>query len=397
MLLNAIANRLRGEVRIRVESVFPERVLNLCGARKLAFWDLVWVSPTEFACSVSRRDYQTLRRAAEKLECTLRVEERAGVPFFMDRLRRRRALLLGAALCAAALTLGSFFIWDFTVEGNTSVSDEEILRVLEENGVKLGTFGFSVDGEDLRNHVLLELPRLSWIAVNVSGCQAHVQVRERIPKPELFDKRTPCNLIARRAGLVLSVNPLDGEKLVVPGTTVEQGQILVSGVQDTGTFGARIAAGMGTVTARTWYTLQARMPLRVERKQYTGKEKRGFSLIFGRRRVKFYGNANTSGENYDKIMTRTQLCLFGLHLPVTAEEETYRFYRTEEREAAPETAEREAEAFLTAYLHTLVDRYGTVNSTLCTSKRSGDVLLVTLSAECREQIGVRAPIYLDNK
>ena len=43
-MLNQIVNRLQGQVRIRVETPFPERVLNLCGARNLAFWDMEWES-----------------------------------------------------------------------------------------------------------------------------------------------------------------------------------------------------------------------------------------------------------------------------------------------------------------------------------------------------------------
>ena len=39
-MLRQAVNQLRGQVRVRVETSFPERVLNLCGARNLAFWDL---------------------------------------------------------------------------------------------------------------------------------------------------------------------------------------------------------------------------------------------------------------------------------------------------------------------------------------------------------------------
>ena len=58
-------------------------------------------------------------------------------------------------------------------------------------------------------------------------------------------------------------------------------------------------------------------------------------------------------------------------------------------------AESRGEAILTDYLHTLVDPYGTVSSTLCTSRREGDGLLVTLTAECVEEIGRAVPIYTD--
>ena len=60
-----------------------------------------------------------------------------------------------------------------------------------------------------------------------------------------------------------------------------------------------------------------------------------------------------------------------------------------------EVAESRGEAILTDYLHTLVDPYGTVSSTLCTSRREGDGLLVTLTAECVEEIGRAVPIYTD--
>ena len=176
-MLNQIVNRLQGQVRIRVETPFPERVLNLCGARNLAFWDMEWESETAFTCRLNRRDYYALRRAVKQLDCRLTVVRKEGVPFFLGRFRRRHALLAGLALCSALLFFGSFFIWDFTVEGNQRVTDEEILRALQRQGVGIGTFGISLDTEDIRNHVLLEIPELLWITVNVSGCRAYVEVR----------------------------------------------------------------------------------------------------------------------------------------------------------------------------------------------------------------------------
>lgn len=393
MLLKKIVNRLQGEVRLRVVSGFPERVLNLCGARKLTFWDVCWVSPTEFVCSMSRQDYRVLRQAAKNLDCTLTAERRAGAPYFLGRFRRRYVLVCGLSLCAVLLIFGSFFICDFQIEGNVTVTDEEILRCLEAHGVKLGTFGFAIDSEDLRNHILLEMPELVWITVNVSGCQAQVQVRERLPSQERMDKRTPQNVVARRDGLVLKITALGGEKRVLAGTTVEQGQLLISGVEDTDTFGARLKAGMGTVTARTWYTLRTRIPLTEERKSYTGEERTGWSLIFGTHRIKLYGSGSYSLTDCDKISTRKQLRLFGISLPVTVERETWRYFTVETAGISPETARKQGEALLTDYLHTLVDPYGAVSSSLCTVRQAGDAAVVTLTAECVEQIGQTAPIY----
>ena len=394
-MLNQIVNRLQGQVRIRVETAFPERVLNLCGTRNLAFWDMAWESDTAFTCRMSRRDFYALRRAVKQLDCTLTVVRKEGVPFFLGRFRRRHALAAGAMLCGAMLFFGSFFIWDFTVEGNVRVSEEEILRALQRQGVTIGTFGISLDREDIRNHVLLDIPELVWITVNVSGCRAYVEVREREEVPEPVNEREPANVVARRSGLVLEIQALDGVKCVLPGTSVEAGELLISGVEDTETVGARVMAGKGTVEARTWYTLSTYVPLAVEEKRYTGEEKHGLSLVFGTNRVKFFSNSSIGTGNYDKITSRTQWSLFGLPLPVTAVVETYRFYETASAEISAAQAEERGEEILTEYLHTLVDPYGTVRSTLCASRRTGEGLLVTLTAECVEQIGQTVPIYTD--
>lgn len=394
-MLNEAVNRLRGQVRIRAESPFPERVLNLCGARDLAFWDLEWESPAAFTCRLSRRDWHALRQAAANLDCTLTVVRREGAPYFLSRFRHRQALVTGLVACALGLFLGSFFIWDFTVEGNETVSTERILRSLEQYGVGLGSFGLSLDGEDIRNHVLLDIPELSWIAVNVSGCRASVQVRERVEPPEMVDEVSPTNVVARRAGLVLKVQALDGVAAVLPGAAVAEGQLLISGVEDTETVGARVLAGMGTVEARTWYALTTEVPLTGLEKRYTGEEKTGISLIFGTRRVKFFSNSSIEGEKYDKITNRYPLTLLGVPLPVTVAAEHWRFYEAVPAEQTAAQAERAAEAVLTEQLHAMVDPYGTVSSTLCTSRRRGDVLSVTLAAECVEQIGASVPIFTE--
>lgn len=396
-MLTGLVNRLRGQVRVRAECAFPERVLNLCGAQDLAFWDLKWESPTAFTCRLSRRDWKRLREAGKNLDCTFDLVGLEGAPYFLLRFRHRQALLMGLVGCALGLFLGSFFIWEFQVEGNETVPTERILRALEKNGVRLGTFGLSLDGEDIRNHVLLDVPELSWIAVNVSGCRAEVQVRERTVPPAMVDRREPCNLVARRAGLVKKVQTIGGVACVVPGSAVTEGQILISGVEDTDTVGARVLAGLGKVEARTWYGLTASMPLMALEKQYTGKEKTGVSLIFGSRRIKFFSNSSIDGAEYDKITSRYPLNLLGVPLPVTVVVEKWRFYEAVPTARTAAEAEKAAEAILTAQLQEMVKPYGEVKSTLCSTRQKGDALIVTLSAECLEEIGETAPIYTEEE
>ena len=83
---------------------------------------------------------------------------------------------------------GNLVIWDFQVSGNDTVPTETILRALEDYGITVGSPGLHIDQETMRNHVLLALPEVSWLAVNVRGCVAHVQVVERHRPPEAADR-----------------------------------------------------------------------------------------------------------------------------------------------------------------------------------------------------------------
>ena len=389
-MLQRAVNFWKGHVRLRVESGFPERVLNICAARQIAFWDLEWESPLSFFFTMTRADLRRLRRAAERLGCDVRVVEQAGMPFLLRRFRRRYVLVAGLALCALTLFVGSFFIWDFQVEGNQRVREEAILRALERQGVGLGTFGFSIDSEQLRNDILLDLPELSYIAVNVRGCRAQVQVRERIPAPEIVDKRRSGNTVARRDGLITDIRPLDGEKLVLPGATVQEGQLLISGVTDDVQAGTRFLRGMGEVTARTWYDLRCRVPQTVRRKEYTGEARSRFALCWGGRRWNLYWGAPLP-EGCDKAVERRRLTLPGGYvLPLTLVTETLRFYEETEIPRSQEQAEALASAALEGYLASLVE--GEVESRRLATVPLDGGYLTALQAECREQIGVFVPL-----
>lgn len=386
-MLKHIVNLLKGEVTGRVESGFPERVLNICAEYGIVFWDLRWESPVAFTFTLARRDWKRLRKLSKRIDCDMTAVSWKGTPFFLGRLRHRYALWIGAVLCAIALFYCSFFIWDFEVEGNETVSREEILRVLEKYGIGFGTYGAGINSFELRNYILLEIPELSYIAVNVQGCRAYVQVRERVVAPEIVSRRKPGNTIAAKDALVTEIQPWDGEKQVLPGTMVQEGQLLISGVVQNDFAGVRYLRGMGRVYGRTWYALECRVPLKVQEKVYTGEEKVRRALLVEKKRINFYFSSSFSGDTYDKITTWDKWRLpGGVPLPITTVTERLREYTLQETERSQEEALRIADTVLTARLHGYLSE-GEVVSRELTSRVEGDMLVVTLSAECYEQIG----------
>ena len=398
-MLKKAVKLLRGSVCVRAKSAYPERMLNLCSARGIEFWDVRWIDDTALSFCVARGDLRALRRAAEGCGAEVSIERTAGTPFFFARLRRRHALFTGGILCAALLLVNSLFIWDFEVTGNETVPTETILHALREHGVHRGTFIYSFRSQDICNRVLPELKDLCWVAVNVRGCKAYVQVRERVRAPERVNESEPTNVIAAKPGLITKVRALDGEKRVLPGTSVQQGQLLIAGVVDTGgtekpSVTTRFLAGKGEVWARTWYDLTVRVPLTYEKKVYTGKEKRSHTLIWGENRLKIgaKGSSICNGD-CDKIKNQTQWTLFGLFaLPVTWETETLLPYELEVTPRSRADAEAQGKDMLETYLAALLGEAGSVTQRRFSTAVEGDTLVVTLSAECEEQIGKEVPI-----
>ena len=388
MLLNRWLQFAEGTVRVRVEAVFPERVMNLMSSHGLRFWDVRWESEVEFTCSMSRRDFKRLRVLTERQPCRITVERRRGIPYLALRAGDRRALVLTLLLAAALLFFGSFCVWEFEVEGETAVSEETILRVLASHGVKLGVLSGKIDSEKLRNEVLTELPELSWIAVNVKGFKAYVQVRPRIRAPEVVKEGETVNIVARRDAVVEKVQPLWGEAVVLSGMTVKEGDLLISGVSHRGGQEVQLLSAVGNVEGRTWYTLTAEMSLTAAEKRYTGEEKTALSLVIGNHRIKILGNSRYQGAKYDKITRRTKWDLFGLlPLPITTVREKLRFYETETVTVSAERQQEIAAAILEDQLaQCLAAGEGEVLAKLVTAEQRQGRLRVTLRAECREQI-----------
>ena len=177
-MLKKAVKLLRGSVCVRAKSAYPERMLNLCSARGIEFWDVRWIDDTALSFCVARGDLRALRRAAEGCGAEVSIERTAGTPFFFARLRRRHALFAGGILCAALLLVNSLFIWDFEVTGNETVPTETILHALREHGVHRGTFIYSFRSQDICNRVLPELKDLCWVAVK-AGKRERADERHR--------------------------------------------------------------------------------------------------------------------------------------------------------------------------------------------------------------------------
>lgn len=388
-----IVHYLQGSQLVQIQCACPERVLNLLGAKGILFWDLQWESEICLRLRMLLEQGPALEEIAGQTGAEMTVLRRRGIPVLWGRFHRRYVLLAGFAAFWLLLFGGNLFIWEFRVSGNETVPTETVLRALENYGITVGSPGLEIDQEDMRNHVLLELEDVVWLAVNVRGCVARVQVVERVRVQDMVEDG-PANVVARRPGLVTRVEALGGQAAVVPGDTVTQGQLLISGAVDLDNGGLRWQHGMGRVWARTWYELTAQVPLTVRQRGVPLSSRTRYALDIGKKRIKLYAKGSTLGGDCDKITQYRPVCLpWGLRLPITVAAETVTAYGpSTDVPRSTREARDEGEALLRRQLEELLGDTGTAENVRIDAVEQGSWLLVTLRAECLEEIGREVPL-----
>ena len=368
---------LRGVAEIRITGAAPWKLINACIRERITVEgvesdDLITCRALIFAADAER-----VKSLAPRCGCDVEVLSVRGRPVWKKFLHRRRWAALCAAAVAAAVLVSALFVWDIRVtENDSDVPDALILRTLAEQGVGVGSFWPGFRGERIRSHALAELPGLSWLAVNVRGSTASVEVRAAVEKPEITDPRQAADVTASRSGVITEIRVFEGEALVSRGDAVTAGQTLVS---------CERAARRGET--RTWYELTASAPLSAREKESTGAARYRFALLIGNARINFYADSGISGTECDKITRIWQLGVKDVFsLPAAAVIETAQPYTLRETALSRAAVRASLEKELRAALQERLGETGAVLSEYFTEYEENGMLTLTLRSECEERI-----------
>ena len=227
-MLLGIIRFFKGTVSFRAQGRSSERLLNLTAQRGVLLWN-VRPSPQGLEGEMAARDYRRIRPLARKAAVRTTVLKKSGFPFLAAAYRGRAGLAVGAALGAALLVFLSQFLWTIDVVGQEHVSEARLRTLLAESGVKTGALCRGVDAGQVKRDILLKVEDISWLSVNIVGCHANVEIKEKTRKPE-NDGDTPCNLKAKEDGVITKITVGEGVTEVKKGSGVAKGDLLVSGV-----------------------------------------------------------------------------------------------------------------------------------------------------------------------
>lgn len=392
--MQRVINFFSGSLRVEVRGSYPERFLNLCARNGIKFRNMETCDVGVFRIDMSPRSFLGIRDVTRRSMCHVHIVSKSGLPFLVRRVKKRTLLIAGCAFFCIVAWIFTGFVWAVDIDGFASLDEEKLAFLLEREGLRTGALVNSIDIEELRNNILIDMPELSYIYVNFSGARARVTARQRKAPPDILPADVPCDIISDKDGIVESITVKTGTPEVVKGDTVVRGEILASGYV-TGREGTTVVTHADAeITLKTWTRISARMPKKQIEKNYTGREKKCYTIILSGNRIKLYSNSRISYMKCDKIIDRKTLTVSEkVSLPISLECATYREYEIIDSTLQDEDAYGAMGDTLSAKIAERED-CEVLSMRLATSSDE-NFAYATITAECIEKAGMERKILKD--
>ncbi|MBU5675674.1 sporulation protein YqfD [Alkaliphilus sp. MSJ-5] len=281
MLVLKLWNYMRGYVIVKVEGLALERFINMCIARGIYLWDIKRINYTTLEAKIGIQGFKELRKIVKRAGCRVSIHKKNGYPFWVHKLKKRKMLLVGAFFCFLILVFSSTFIFSIEIIGNEELEKSEIISSLNELGLKPGTNKYLVNLKEIETELLLDVDQIAWVGIEVRGIRAKVEIVEKRLAPDKIDKNTPCNVIAKKNGVIEKVIARNGDAVVEEGDIVTKGDLLINGVvQRENMDEPMFVHSYGEIYAKTYYETTESKNLIEIKKDKTGQKfkKRTFNL-----------------------------------------------------------------------------------------------------------------------
>lgn len=326
MFMLMLYRYITGYVYFKCFGTFPERFLNLLAKDGLTIWNSKLKNGV-LSGYMRVVDYRKIIPIARKAKVKTKIQRKHGAVFIVHRYRHRLGIPVGTAIFFLILTFLSSFIWNIEIVGNTKIKPSEILKSLEKVGVYEGVWTKKLHAGTLKQDLLIANTDLSWAAINIKGSFCSVEVREVVEKniPNLNSE--PCNIVAKRGGIVLGIIAKNGNPVALLNEAVAKGDILVTGALELKNGITKFVTSNASVIAKTERKLQTFIPFN----QITmvcdqeGKTKTVIS-IFNQNIPLFFGQET---GNFITQKKEWQWQISGVRLPLKTKSVT--FFQTTEK------------------------------------------------------------------
>ncbi len=381
-----ILHSLSGMLEVELTSADAARGMTEINSLGIPVFNVRTDGDLTICFQILHRDYKRILKYTERHGDRLEIIKKDGIYWKIRRVFQRPVFIwgiIGILLLTLYIPQKVFFI---QVEGNKTIPSRQIVSAAQECGICFGANRREVRSEQMKNALLSSIPQLQWAGVNTRGCVAVITVKERAVTETEQEPVGVSNIVAIRDGVVLSCTVTQGTAVCSVGQAVHAGQVLVSGYTDCGLM-IKATRADGEVYAKTRRNLTAVTPL--EYTVRTGKqtEHTKYSLIIGKKQIKFGKDSRIYDASCAKIYKEYCITLPGaFRLPVSIVKETI-FSSDTETQISDEEETDGLMDFASAYLKSQMIA-GIITDQVQTAESVDGVSILRGEYACTELIGL---------
>lgn len=209
MIFKILLNYILGYIRVSVEGFYTERFINICINNNVLIWNLKREKNVELYLNTSIKNFKNLIKIAKKTKCKIKIENKKGIPFLLNKYRKRKIFLVLLLVLCFLIFISSMYVWNIELK----VEDEKELVGIEEDineaGLRIGMKRSNINTKDIINSIRLKRNDIAWIGIEQKGTNVIVKIVKAEEKPELIEQNDYCSIVANKGGIITKINALN--------------------------------------------------------------------------------------------------------------------------------------------------------------------------------------------
>lgn len=324
MFIKILFSYIVGYLCIEIEGYYIERFINICRNEKITIWNLKRNKDIELLLNVRIGEFKKICKIAKKTGCKIKIKNKKGLPFLLNRYKKRKIFLILLIMLVILIGVSSNFVWNVEIVEENGQKLENIEKDIEEAGLQVGKLKSKIDTKELINKIRLKRDDVAWIGIELKGTNAIVKLVKADQKPEIIDESEYCSIVSNKTGIITKINAQTGTANVKVGDTVKEGDVLINGWMEGKFTGVRYVHAKGEIEAKVWYTKSKKIPYNTTQIEETGNEETKYSIKIHNFEINL-SKKLSKFKIYDTIEEENKIKLFSdFYLPISIVKTTYK-------------------------------------------------------------------------
>ncbi len=205
-----------------------ERYINQLSKQKIKIFSVKKNSLKDSIIEVSFFDEKRVEKFLKSKNIIVVSKKYNGFSKVINFFKFRYAILIGIFICFCFFVVASNYVLRIEVVGNERCSKEDIVKVLDDNGVKYFSPLNIKTNSEIEKIVIENFEEISMVSVVKKGSSIIINIKEKVLNDEYENLDKSQAVVAKEDGIITDIELIQGTALVKVGDVVKAGDILVA-------------------------------------------------------------------------------------------------------------------------------------------------------------------------